>query len=105
MTAVVRFVMAAAILLLIALAALSGCTTVALEIGAGFDTHLDKGTNPRNVTRLRGELEGCFDTKGTCITEFSHHSSYFDGWPFNRNSEDLTNQYSVIYSYPIWQAR
>lgn len=102
---ILAYPLAVLILLLIVLAALSGCTTVALEIGAGYDTHLDNGSNPRNVTSLRGELEGCFNTKGTCVAHFTHHSSYFDGWPFNRNSEDLTNHWGLLYRYPIWQAR
>ena len=102
---ILAYPIALLILLLIALAALSGCTTVALEIGAGYDTHLDRGTNPRNYTSIRGELEGCFNTKGTCITHFTHMSSYFTGWPFGEGSEDLTNHWGFAYRYPLWQAR
>jgi hypothetical protein len=84
---------------------LTGCTTVALEIGVGYDTHLDQGSNPRNITSLRGEMEGCFNTKGTCIAHYTHQSSYFSGWPFNDRPENVSNHWGGIYRYPLWESR
>lgn len=68
---------------------------VFVELGAGYDTHLDQGTNPRAVIRARGYVTRNW------LLEFNHHSSVKDGWPFNRKPEDLTNQWSVIYSIPL----
>ena len=84
---------------------LTGCTSINLELGAGYDKHISEGSNPRSVIRINAELKNCFDSVGTCVTEFNHHSSFKDGWPFNDRPEQLTNQWSVIYRYPLWESR
>lgn len=82
---------------LLALLILAGCSTHrnAIEIGAGYDTHIDEGTNPQSVLRYRYEPR---QGNGWLI-EFDHHSSIPNGWPLNKRAEDLTNQWSVIYRF------
>ena len=82
----------------------SGCTSVSLDLGIGNDNFIDSGTNPRSVIRLRGDAAKCFGGPVTCFAEFDHHSSFRDGAPFNNNPEDLTNQYSIGVSIPLWRS-
>ena len=89
--------------LALAFLVLSGCTSVSLELGIGTDKFIDSGTNPRSVIRLRGDAAKCFGGPITCFAEFDHHSSFRDGAPFNNNPEDLTNQYSIGVSIPLWR--
>lgn len=87
----------AAISLLLILLMLPGCATHqhVVELGAGYDRHIDEGSNPQSVIRYRYEPR---DGSGWLL-EFDHHSSIPDGRPFNRNPEDLVNQWSVIYRF------
>lgn len=74
----------------------SGCAhrRNAFEFGAGFDAHIDQGKNPQSAFTFRNEPMGC--SNGGVI-EFQHNSAIFQGWPFNKDAEDLTNQLSFKY--------
>lgn len=63
-----------------------------IELGAGYDHHIDEGTNPQSVIRFRLEW-----SNSPWVVEFNHHSSFANGWPFNDKPEDLVNQWSIIY--------
>jgi len=82
-------------LILAAVVAFSGCATHqhVLELGAGYDKHIDEGKNPQSVIRYRYEPR----TGSGWVLEFDHHSSFTEGQPFNDRPEDLVDQYSVIY--------
>lgn len=75
----------------------TGCATHqnAIELGAGYDTHIDEGRNPQSVMRYRYEPK-----QGSgWVIEFNHNSSIPNGKPFNDLEEDLSNQWSVIYRF------
>jgi hypothetical protein len=77
-------------------------SSIYLELGVGYDYHIDEGRNPQSVIRLRWEAKKGLHVKGDkVILEYNHHSSVRDGYPFNRNPEDLTDQLSLIYSIPL----
>lgn len=67
----------------------------AIELGVGYDAHIDEGKNPQSVMRYRYEPK----QGNGWIIEFDHHSSIQNGWPFNKREEDLVNQWSVIYRF------
>ena len=69
-----------------------------LELGAGHDRHIDEGRNPQSVMRVRYEMD---NTWLPHVIEFNHHSSIPDGLPFNRNQEDLVNQWSLIWRFKL----
>lgn len=92
--------------LVVAIAAfLCGCANTYIETGIGYDSYIEQGSNPRSVIRFRKEHPSCFDTRGTCALEFNHHSSILDGYPFNGRAEQLVNQWSFIYRYPLGEER
>ena len=64
----------------------------AIELGFGYDAHIDQGSNPQSSFTYRNEPK---DGQGGCVVEFQHNSAVFQGWPFNREAEDLTNQWSI----------
>lgn len=74
-----------------------GCATRqnAFEFGAGYDSHIDQGSNPQSSFTYRNEPKA----GNGVVIEFQHNSSIKDGWPFNKNAEDLTNQWSVKYRF------
>lgn len=88
-----RFILVLAVLLV-------GCATRqnAIELGMGYDKHIDEGVNPQSVIRYRNEPRGA---GSGWVFEYDHHSSITEGAPFNRRPEDLTDQYSVIYRW-VW---
>lgn len=75
-----------------------GCATRqnAFEIGAGYDAHIDQGRNPQSSVTYRNEPKS---GSGGWVVEFQHNSAIFQGWPFNKDAEDLTNQFSVKYRF------
>lgn len=91
-----RLVLAILIVLLL-LAISTGCATRqnVLELGAGYDRHIDEGRNPQSVIRLRNEPK---DGNGW-VFEYNHNSSFTEGAPFNDRPEDLSDQYSIIYRF------
>jgi hypothetical protein len=80
---------------------LGGCTTLRLELGAGYDKYVDAGGRDRSVIRVREE-RACGPSGWRCIGEYNHHSSFSRGRPFNDRPEDLTNQWSGVISIPLW---
>lgn len=79
--------------LIIALVGCAGRQNV-IELGAGYDHHIDEGKNPQSVMRYRNE-----PLKEGWVYEFNHHSSIPNGYPFNKKEEDLVNQHSIIYRW------
>ena len=80
---------------LIVLMLLPGCARqLAIELGAGYDAHISVGRNPQSVARIRSEPKS-----SGWVYEYNHHSSIIDGYPFNRNDDDVVNQYSIIYRW------
>ena len=90
---------------LLALSLLAACTSVHLQLGAGYEATLDYGRNPRGIARLVAERAECFGGVVRCFAEYDHHSSVGDGWPFNHHAEQLTNHYGVGIDIPLWRAR
>lgn len=71
-----------------------------LEVGVGHDRHIDEGRNPQGIARLRYEMQTpAWWTPD--VIELDHHSSIQNGWPFNRQPEDLTDQASLIWRFKI----
>lgn len=91
-----RSILAGMVLALMAVF-LFGCATHrhAIELGIGYDTHIDEGANPQSVIRYRYEPK----SGEGLVFEFDHHSSYTRGWPVDNRAEDLVNQWSAIYRF------
>lgn len=83
---------------LIVILLLNACATRSnsLELGAGYNRHIDVGTNPQSIIRYRNEPR---DNGSGWVVEYDHHSSFREGYPFNTRPEDLTDQFSVIYRW------
>ena len=96
MSLYIRSVLAGMLLALL-FTSVFGCATRqnAIEFGAGYDAHIDQGSNPQSSFTYRNEPK----VGNGVVIEFQHNSSIKDGWPFNRNAEDLTNQWSVKYRF------
>jgi hypothetical protein len=93
--------------LILMVALLPACTAVNAQLGVGFDHYIEQGTNPRAVFRVQA-VRPCTLITGKpmeCWTEFNHHSSVLDGFPFNKNPEQLTNQWSIGVTMPLWKAQ
>lgn len=74
-----------------------------VQLGAGQDNSVDYGSNPRGLFRVVADRTDCVWRGVSCFAEYDHHSSITDGRPFNRNSEQLTNQFSLGVDIPIWR--
>jgi hypothetical protein len=92
-----------ALLMLAILVLLSACTSVNLDLGVGYDKYIEQGTNPRGLFRVNAERAECAPAGVACFVEFDHHSSIFDGKPFNRNAEQVANQWSAGVRVPLWK--
>lgn len=71
-----------------------------LELGAGYSPALNEGSNPVSV--IRGRYE--FQPNGWLlpdVVEWDHHSSIFDGKPFNSRPEESRDQFSIIWRIKI----
>lgn len=74
-----------------------------LSIGVGYDRHIDEGRNPMSVIRAHCVLSRELMYKGDYLSvEYDHHSSVFNGRPFNHLPEDLADQLSVVYTIRLW---
>lgn len=75
-----------------------GCSVRAnvVELGVGYDRHIDEGKNPQSVIRYRNEPA---NGASGFVFEYDHHSSVTEGAPFNGRAEDLADQWSVIYRW------
>lgn len=91
------------IAVLAVLAAVSTATAgeLHLELGVGYDRHIDEGENPQSVIRLRYEMQNNYWWKPDVI-EWNHHSSMENGPPFNNEPEDLVDQFSVVWRFRIF---
>lgn len=74
---------------------ISLCLAIYLDLGLGYDRHIDEGTNPQSIIRLSCQVADDWHV------EYSHHSSVRNGFPFNNKPEDLTDQLSVVYRFKL----
>jgi len=71
-----------------------------LELGVGRDPRLEEGSNPRSIIRLRYEMDNpAWWTPD--VIELDHHSSVFDGKPFNRTPEQTVDQFSFVWRFQL----
>jgi len=71
-----------------------------LELGIGRDPRLEEGSNPRSIIRLRYEMDNpAWWTPD--VVEWDHHSSVFDGKPFNRTPEQTVDQFSFVWRFQL----
>ena len=72
-----------------------------LELGAGRNNQPGVGRNPQSVIRVR--YEQATPWWAPDVLEWDHHSSIPDGWPFNHNLEDTTDQVSLVWRFQLWK--
>ncbi len=94
----------AIVVIAILAAVLTSCTSINLDLGVGHDRYIEQGTNPRGLFRVQAERAECGPAGVSCFVEFDHHSSIYDGYPFNRNPEQVANQWNIGVRIPLWKA-